>query len=164
MKRRSMNKRMGLIVLAVAGVLAVGSCYGFLSVKTDKAGSPEKKASGVNFPDMMTQLSQNMSFWKRLNPSEKKQAVDAVIGLYKNRDNVALLNSGEFYSEKIDETLRDNPGVMNMDIMTLMRILAIMEYDFYNGENKDALAKKTLGDKGFSDNQTRRQMSSRIKA
>ena len=159
-----MNKRIGLIALAVAGVLAVGSCYGFLSVKTDKAPAAEKKGSGMAFPDMMTQLSQNLNLWERLSAAEKKQSVEAVIGLYKNRDNVAILKTGEFYVGKIDETLSTNPSVANMGIMTVMRVLSIMEYDFYNGENKDALAKKTLGDKGFTENQTRRQMSARFGA
>lgn len=157
-----MNKRIGLIVLVMVGVLAVGSCYAFLGVKKEKTSEADKKVSGVAFPDMMTQLSQNMALWGRMNADEKKQAVEAVIGLYKNRDNVAILNTGEFYAGKIDETLKANPSVANMDIMTLLRVLSIMEYDFYNGENKDALARKTLGEKGFSENQTRRQMSARF--
>ena len=157
-----MNKRIGLIALAVAGVLAVGSCYGFLSVKTEKTPMADKKASGIAFPDMMTQLSQNLTLWEKLNAAEKKQAIEAVIGLYKNRDNVAILNSGDFYATKIDETIRANPPVINMDIMTMIRILAVMEYDFYNGQNKDELAKKLLGEKGFSENQVRRQMSARF--
>jgi hypothetical protein len=157
-----MNKRIALMMLVVVGVLAAGSCYGFLGVKKDKASVSDTKNSGVAFPDMMNQLSQNMALWARLSGDEKKQSVEAVIGLYKNRDNVAILNTGEFYAGKIDETLKANPSVANMDIMTLMRVLAIMEYDFYNGENKDALAKKTLGEKGFLENQTRRQMSARF--
>lgn len=158
-----MNKRIGLIVLVAVAVMAVGSCYGFLGVKTDKAPEAAKKSSsGIAFPDMMNQLSQNMALWGRMNGDEKKQAVEAVIGLYKNRDNVAILNTGEFYAGKIDETLKGNPSVANMDIMTLMRVLSIMEYDFYNGENKDALARKTLGEKGFAENQTRRQMKARF--
>ena len=157
-----MNKRIGLIALAVAGVLAVGSCYGFLGVKTDKKAVVDTKQSGIAFPEMMNQLSQSMALWERLSGDEKKQAVVAVIGLFKNKDNVAVLNTGEFYVGKIDETLKSNPSVASMDIMTLIRVLAIMEYDFYNGENKDALAKKTLGEKGFAENQTSRQMSSRF--
>ncbi len=157
-----MNKRIGLIVLVVAGVLVVGSCYGFLGVKKDKASVNDSKRSGIAFPDMMNQLSQNMALWERLGGGEKKQAVEAVIGLYKNKDNVAILNTGEFYVGKIDETLRDNPSVANMNIMTMIRILSVMEYDFYNGENKDALAKKLLGEKGFEENKTRRQMSARF--
>lgn len=159
-----MNKRIGLIALAVAGVLAVGSCYGFLGIKTDKNSASDSKGSGLAFPDMMNQLSKNMGVWERLGGNEKKQAVEAVIVLYKNRDNIAILNTGEFYVGKIDETLSANPPVANMDIMTLMRVLAVMEYDFYNGQNKDELARKLLGDKGFEENRTRRQMSAQFGA
>jgi len=159
-----MKKRIGWIVLALASVLAVGSCYGFLSVKKEKVAPVESKGSGIAFPEMMSQLSRGLTLWGNLNAAEKKQAVDAVIGLYKSRDNAAILNSGEFYSGKIDETLKGNPSVANMDIMTMMRVLAVMEYDFYNGENKDALAKKVLGEKGFSENKMRRQMGARFGA
>lgn len=157
-----MNKRIGWIGLTVACVLVVGSCYGFFGIKTDKTSENDKRSSGVEFPVMMNQLSQNMALWGSLSGSEKKQAAEAVVILYKNRDNIAILNTGEFYAGKIDETLRANPPVANMDIMTLIRILAIMEYDFYNGENKDELARKTLGEKGFTENQSRRQLDARF--
>ena len=159
-----MNKRIGLIALAVAGVLAVGSCYGFLGIKTDKEAVSDSKGSGMIFPDMMNQLSKNMDLWERMNSKEKTLAVEAVIGLFKNRDNTAILNTPEFYIGKIDETLSGNPAVSHMDIMTLIRVLAVMEYDFYNGQNKDELAKKLLGEKGFEENKTRRQMSAQFAA
>ena len=37
------------VVLAVAGVLAVGSCYGFLGMKADKNSVSDKKESGIPF-------------------------------------------------------------------------------------------------------------------
>jgi len=46
-----------------------------------------------------------------------------------------------------------------MDIMTMLNILAVMEYDYYNGQNKDELARKVLGEKAFEENQVRRQTS-----
>lgn len=157
-----MNKRTGLIALVLAGVLAVGLCYGFLGIKTDKASVNGKKGSGMAFPVMMTQLSQNLSLWEQLSRDEQKRAVDAVVSLYKNRDNIAILNTDVFYVGKIEETLRANPSVVSMDIMTMVRILSVMEYDFYNGENKDDLARKILGEKGFVENQKRRQESARF--
>lgn len=156
-----MSKRAGWIVLAVAGALAAGLCCGFLGIKKEKVSAGDKQSSGMPFPVMMNQLSRNTVLWDRMGEEEKKRAVEAVIGLYRGRDNAAILNSREFYVGKIDETLRMNPPVQNVDIMTLVRILAIMEYDFYNGENKDDLARKTLGEKGFLENQTRRQMKPR---
>lgn len=157
-----MNKRTGLIVLIVAGVLVVGSCYGFLGIKTDKGAMSARKGFGMAFPDMMNRLSKNMALWGQLSADEKKQAVEAVIGLYKSRDNAAILKSGEFYVGKIDETLTANPSVANMDIMMLLQILAVMEYDFYNGQNKDALARKMLGEKGFEENRNRMKMSAQF--
>lgn len=156
-----MDKRIGWAALAVAGVLIVGLCYGFLSNRTGKIAVADKPGMGMAFPEIMTQLSRNMSIWERLNLTEKKAAADGVILLYKNRDNVAILNGAEFYAGKIDETLLTNPMVVNLDMMTMFKILAIMEYDFYNGENKDDLALKTLGKPGFEENRKRRELASR---
>ena len=154
-----MNRRKALIFLVVIGLLAIGLGYAFLSARSEK--STAQTGSGIVFPEMMTQLSQNMRLWERMSPQEKKQAVDAVIALYKNRDNVAILNSGDFYVGKIDETLKQNPAVVTMDIMTLIRVISVMEYDFYNGENKDDLARKVLGERAFAANQARRQAEAR---
>jgi len=154
-----MKKHIGIIVLAV---LAVGLCLGFLSIKTEKKSSMEKQGAGMAFGDMMNQLSQNMSLWNRMSPDEKKQSVDAVVAVYKNRDNIAILNSADFYVTKINETLVNNASVANLDIMTMLRILAVMEYDYYNGQNKDELALKILGEKAFAENQTRRQANAQI--
>ena len=156
-----MDKRIGWAALAVAGVLIVGLCYGFLSNRSGKASLSDRPGVGMAFPELMSQLSRNMSLWERMNMVERKAAIDGVILHFKNRDNVALLNHSEFYAGKIDETLRTNPMVVNLDITTMLRILAIMEYDFYNGENKDALALKTLGQQGFDQNRTRRELAAR---
>lgn len=148
------------VALVVFGIIAVVSFLGFMSIQAKKKPEEEKKqGSGLIFPDMMNQLSRNMSLWSRMNRDEKKQAVTAVIGIYKNRDNIAILNTADFYATRIDETLASDPTVLNIDIMTVLRILAIMDYDFYNGRNKDTLAKETLGEKAFAENQTRRQMA-----
>ena len=150
-----MDKRIGWAALAVAGVLVVGLCYGFLSNKSGKPAADDKPGAGMAFPELMSQLSRNMSLWERLNMTEKKAAVDGVLLLYKNRDNVAILNNAEFYAGKIDETLRTNPMVVNLEIMTMIKILAIMEYDFDNGTDKDALARQVLGAEQFESNRKR---------
>ncbi|HOW59986.1 MAG TPA: hypothetical protein PLO78_09720 [Candidatus Omnitrophota bacterium] len=154
-----MDKRIGMVGVAVFCILAVVVCYGFLSGKSDQVTLGEKQGGlGIMFPDMMNQLSQNMSLWPRMNQDEKKLAVSAVIGLYKTRENSAILNTPEFYVGKIDDTLKSDPSVSNLSIMAMLRILAIMEYDYYNGQDKDTLARQILGEKGFTENQRRRQL------
>ncbi len=155
-----MTKRAGMIVL---GVLAVVLCLGFLSIKTEKKpAAAEKQGTGMAFGDMMSQLSQDMSLWNQMSADEKKQAINAVVAVYKNRENVAILNSADFYMTKINETLTNNPSVASMDIMTMLRILAVMEYDYYNGQNKEELARKILGEKAFAENQLRRQANAQL--
>jgi len=151
-----MKKHAGVIVF---GILAVVLCLGFFSIKTEKKQMAGKQGTGMAFGDMMSQLSRNMSLWNQMSADEKKQAVNAVVAVYKTRDNVAILNSADFYVAKINETLVNNPTVANMDIMTMLNILAVMEYDYYNGQNKDELARKVLGEKAFEENQVRRQTS-----
>lgn len=153
-----MDKRIGMIGMIVFCLLTGVVCYGFLSMKSSKTVVPVKQeGTGLPFPVVMTQLSQNMVLWASMSQGEKKTTVEAVINLYKNRENAAILNGADFYTNKINDTLRTNPPVANLNIMTLVRILAIMDYDFYNGQNKEELAQQTLGERAFKENQARRQ-------
>lgn len=153
-----MDKRIGMIGMAVFCILAVVVCYGFFSMKSEKKAALEKRQGlGMPFPEMMNQLGQNMGVWSSMSKDEKKAAVDAIISLNKTRENVAILNGADFYINKIDDTLKNNPPVVALNVMTLVRILAIMDYDYYNGQNKDELARQTLGEKAYKENQQRRQ-------
>lgn len=149
-----MRKNVGLVVL---GIVAVVLFLGFMNIQAKKKTVQDKPGSGLFFPDMMNQLSRNMALWGQMNLEEKKQAVSAVIAIYKSRDNVAILNSSDSYVSRIDETLASDPSVINLDILTVLRILAIMDYDYYNGQDKEKLAKETLGEKAYVENQRRRQ-------
>jgi len=128
----------------------------------DKAAAPAaSQPAGPTFEQMMNQLSVNCMYWNQLNDENKKRAVDAVIQLYRVRDNVAILGSPDFYVKKVNDTLAGDPGVANLDLPQVIKILSVMEYDFYNGENKDELAKQTLGEKMFEANKLRRMVAGR---
>ncbi len=126
---------------------------------SNPAPAPAPPPSGPTFEQMMNQLSVNSMLWGQLNQEDKKKALDAVIGLYKVRDNIAILNSADFYSRRVDETIAGDPGVANLDLPQIVKILAVMEYDFYNGQNKEELAKKTLGDKMYEANRLRKMQA-----
>lgn len=130
----------------------------------DKDKAPSQAASqpaGPTFEQMMNQLSVNCMYWNQLSDENKKRAVDAVIQLYRVRDNVAILGSPDFYVRKVNETLAGDPGVANLDLPQVIKILSVMEYDFYNGQNKDEVAKQTLGEKMYEANKLRRMVSGR---
>ncbi|MDE2028915.1 MAG: hypothetical protein KGJ11_10295, partial [Candidatus Omnitrophica bacterium] len=55
----------------------------------------------------------------------------------------------------IDELARQNPQMLERPFGELIQILAIMDYDFDNGMDKDALAKAVLGPQGYEQNKKR---------
>ena len=148
-----MKKRI-LILVCWSMVVAV---WGADAAFFEQKEKPQAQATGRPFEEMMNKLTVSLQGWNQLNQDDKLKAVDAVISLYKVRENSAILNSGSFYVKKVDDTLAGDPSVLNMNLPTVMKILSVMEYDFYNGQNKDELARQILGENGYEANKSRRQ-------
>ncbi len=151
------HKKVGLLLIAVLFTVQLGFDWGAKKTTTKPAAAnpePQKTASaslGQNptISQMMTALSQNLAVWPSLSSENKKQSVEAAKLFYRDAQNTAILRPAEFYAQQIDDGLRTNPEMRNADIMTVLRMMAVVEYDFYNGQNKDALAKEVLGAEVF---------------
>lgn len=146
-------KKTGVILMMFLLIPELGAQAAFF----EKEKSAEAQTGGPTFEQMMNQLSVNSLAWGQLKPADKKRAIDAVIQLYRVRDNTAIMNPSDFYVQKTDETIAGDPGVANLDLPQIIKILAVMEYDFYNGQNKEELAKQVLGDKMYEANRLRKQ-------
>lgn len=107
------------------------------------------------FINMMNRLSVNLDTWETLKPSERETAVKAVINLFAEQRNVAIMKDAGHYLRRIRETLIANPEVRDMPLEQTMTVLAIMDYDYYNGQNKDELAREALGPEMFEVNKAR---------
>ena len=143
-----MKKRKGISLLIAVLALSHMGLFGKESRQAAApSGAPGTAVAPASFGEMMNRLSQNLDIWKTMDPASKIQAVDAVINLYKNRENTAILKPGDFYVRKLDEALAANPGMAGTNLISVMKILSVMEYDFYNGKNKDELLRETLGEK-----------------
>ncbi len=59
------------------------------------------------------------------------------------------------YVQLIDQIAQENPQMLQRPFGELLQILAIVDYDFDNGMDKDLLARKVLGDAGFEANKKR---------
>lgn len=150
--------RLGRVTAGMLLAAALIHGGGFLPTGKSKGADAPQAASAIPFPQMMAQLSVNMGAWGGLNPADKTKAVEAGIAYYKNKDNTAILNPADFYIKKIDEMLAGNPPASNLGLLKVLKILAVMEYDFYNGQNKEELAKEVLGEKMSAVNRMRHQM------
>jgi len=108
----------------------------------------------IRYQQAMAQLMQNNSRWHTLERVDKVRVVEAIIEMFKERENAAILNSAESYVDRADQMLR-NPSVQ-ANMPTVIKILAVMEYDYFNGQDKDQLAMQILGQRMYEQNRARR--------
>ena len=59
------------------------------------------------------------------------------------------------YVDIIDTISSENPALLDSSFKDVIMFTAIMEYDFNNGEDKDALAHRVLGEQMYQTNKQR---------
>lgn len=95
--------------------------------------------------------------WRSLNWEEKEKSVALAIAYFRNEKNCAILQSPGHYVVLANRFFQKDPSFLNGNLMTVMRVLAIQEYDFYSGVNADEQALKLLGPDLFRKNLEVRQ-------
>ena len=68
---------------------------------------------------------------------------------------VAIHQPASHYVPLIDEMVRNNPTLLKQPFEDVMRLAAIAEYDFNNGQNPDTMARRVLGDELYQKNKER---------
>ena len=68
---------------------------------------------------------------------------------------VAIQKPPEYYGNLIDSMLKENESLLSRPFDEVLKIIAIIEYDFNNGQDKDSMALKILGQKAFIANKQR---------
>jgi hypothetical protein len=143
------------LMISLLVVLAVGQ-FGFewgsapaTKKTTSPAAAPQQPVSqegnNLPFPQMMGALTQNLTLWPALSQDNKMRAVEAAILIFRERQNSAILRPADFYTVQIDQALHANPALQQTDLLSMLKMMSVMQYDFYNGQDKDVLAKEVLG-------------------
>ncbi len=143
-----MFKKIGLTVC----VLAIG--FSAVTVLTAARKDDNKKNPPIE--EKMNELAASAQSWNTLSAQEKTQAVSLIIDLYRVRENGTPTKSVDFYVKKIDESLAKDPTMSTLGLPVIVKLLAVMEYDYYNGQDKDQLAKQLLGPTIYEENKKRR--------
>lgn len=100
-------------------------------------------------------LTSNSQGWLELAAGDKIASLEAMIGLFRERENAAILKSPEEYVAKIDSMVSSDSSMKALNLPTLIKIAAVMEYDFYNGQDKETLAQQVLGPQLYQQNKAR---------
>lgn len=108
---------------------------------------PSSSGSSTNpeFQVKMDQLMTNSKIWQSFSQVEKLQAVEFIIQFFKVKQNIAILKPAGFYAQQLDQNFMADPEMMSLPFPIAVKVLAVMEYDFYNGQDKEQLATETLG-------------------
>ena len=89
-----------------------------------------------------------------IDTAPKIKTVERFIKIY--RDNgIYIYKNASGYVRLIDEMTQGNSALLNSPFADVLKFVAIMEYDFDNGKNKDMMARHLLGEKVYQENKRR---------
>jgi len=107
-------------------------------------------------PDqLLNSLKKSSTIWYQIVDFETKiQIVAYFIEEYKKK-GTEIRKPPQYYVMMIDNMSLQNRGLLNNSFDRVLQFVAIMEYDFDNGQNPDALARKLLGEQAYQENRKR---------
>ena len=118
------------------------------------AGTPS--VPPAELAELFNRLDQSGELWMNINDVRMKALiVTRYVDLY-GKFGVKILKPAIYYANLIDAMAQNNPRLLANPFDQVLRIVAILEYDYNSGEDKDALARSILGDpQAFVNNKKR---------
>jgi len=133
---------------------------------SDASGKKVWRPSGssISAPELTMEQSlsqllglfdQSSEMWLRLDDVRYKiLVVSRYVDLY-SRDGVTIKKPSMEYVTRINEMAAADPRLLTRPFKDVLKLVAILEYDFANGQNPDALTRKILDEKTFQKNKQR---------
>ena len=109
----------------------------------------------VDLSEVWKKLDNKSTVWTLLIDDQAKLlTVSEYIGRFQ-KEGVKINAPPMHYVQMIDQVTTPKPADAHRPFGELIQILAIIDYDFDNGMNKDDLARKVLGEAGYEENKKR---------
>ncbi len=141
-------------VVLICGMLC--TVNSFTGIAASRKQEPKKPLEQkISFEDKMQQLTASTQIWPALSRDEKVKAVGLIIDLFKVRENSAILKPADFYVTKIDDNSAKDSAMLKVPLPSVVKVMAVTEYDFYNGQDKDSVALQFLGQRLYEENKKR---------
>jgi len=109
----------------------------------------------VDLAEVWKKLDKKSAIWSALVDNQSKVLTVAEYIDRFHQEGVKINETPLHYVQMIDQITSENPGMLNRPFGELLQMVAIVDYDFDNGMNKDDLARKILGEAGYEANKQR---------
>jgi len=83
--------------------------------------------------------------WMHMDERRKTHLIDNLKETFMRNSKAVIRKPSGFYVKAIDEAIASEPQTKNYKLAVLFRTLAILEYDYDEGIDKEETAKKWLG-------------------
>jgi hypothetical protein len=109
----------------------------------------------VDLSEVWKKLDTKSTVWELLIDDQSKiLTVSEYISRFQ-QEGVKISAPPAHYVEMIDQLTKQNPQMLDRPFGELIQMLAIIDYDFDNGMDRDVLARKVLGEQGYEVNKQR---------
>lgn len=116
---------------------------------------PSDAQDTVDLSEVWKKLDKRSTVWTLLIDDQAKVlTVSEYIDRF-HKEGVKINEPPLHYAQMIDQVVGQNPQLLNRPFGELLQMMAIVDYDFDNGMNKDDLARKVLGEEGYEANKKR---------
>lgn len=106
---------------------------------------PEEAQAEASFAEVLATFEESSQTWTLIiDPQPKLGVVEYYVHQFQEQ-GITIQQPAGHYVELIDGAAQASPEMLDQPMANVLRVLAILEYDFDNGQNKDALALKILG-------------------
>jgi hypothetical protein len=116
---------------------------------------PSQVQDMATMADIWRSMEQSSEVWPLIIELQPKMlTVERQIALYAD-EGIKISKPAMHYVEMIDGMSAQTPELLQRPFKDVLKFMAVLEYDFNNGQNKDWLAKQMLGEKVYLANRQR---------
>jgi len=120
--------------------------------------SPERYAfeeKVVGIKEVWREMEVSSEVWAQIMDYAPKEATVKMYIKWYKQNGTDIRKSPSAYVGIIDNLAEKNPNILYNSFKDILKIAAIIEYDFNNGMNKDKLARQVLGEAAYKQNKAR---------
>ncbi len=122
---------------------------------SDAASPPEKVEDVVDITDLWKSFERDSTAWALIMDQDAKVMTVAHYIELLAKQGVEIHNPPQHYAAMIDSLAVQTPDMLRTSFDRVLSLMAILEYDYGNGEDPDAFALKFLGRERYLENRQR---------